>query len=135
MADDDTPTWTLAEHLKAGEAALDEIQGDPARAASAQPVCHHFDEIEPTDMLQVDREDIYTAVSKQLSDLGVVFAADRLEGWETSAPTHSWLGQRIPGLFHAANAAGLIYCGWTWEPTGRQPVGASTLTIINNRSD
>ncbi|HET6523824.1 hypothetical protein [Sphingopyxis sp.] len=135
MTDDDIPTWTLSEHLDAGETALHEILADAERAASAQPICHHFDEAEPTDILLVDREDIYTEVSRRLSDLGVNFAADRLEGWETYQPSVDWLRQRIPDLFHFANSAGLIYCGWTWEPRDRQPVSASTVTVVNNRSD
>ena len=135
MIDDDIPTWTLPEHLAAGEEALNRITGDTDRAQFAQPVCHHFAEVEPTDILSVDREDIYAAVSRQLSQLGVDFAADRLEGWEVSAPNQNWLRKRIPDLFQAANDAGLIYCGWTWEPKGRQPVGASLLTVINNRSN
>jgi hypothetical protein len=135
MTDLSMPTWTLSEHLDAGETALHEIRADAERAAAAQPICHHFDEVEPTDILLVDREDIYTEVFRQLSDLGVDFAADRLEGWETSQPTADWLHQRIPDLFHFANSAGLIYCGWTWEPRDRQPVSASTVTVVNHRSN
>ena len=135
MTDDDIPTWTLSEHLKAGEAALAKIQADVERAASAQPICHHFDECEPTDILHVDRDEIYATVSDHFSTLGVDFAADRLEAWETSSPNFQWLNQRVPSLFQAADEAGLIYCGWTWEPKDRQPINASTVNVINNLSN
>lgn len=135
MTDDDIPAWTLSEHLKAGEAALAEIQADRERAAGAQPICHHFDECEPTDILRADRHEIYATASDQFSTLGVDFAANRLEAWEISSPNFQWLNQRVPALFQAADEAGLIYCGWTWEPKDRQPISASTVTVINNRSN
>ncbi|PCD02666.1 hypothetical protein COC42_14850 [Sphingomonas spermidinifaciens] len=67
--------------------------------------------------------------------LGLEFAADRLEAWEHAQPASGWITARIPPLIEAAASNGLRYEGWSWEPSGRQPVCATTFEIINNRTD
>jgi len=79
-------------------------------------------------------EATYRKVVPLFASAGVEFLPDRLEAWERVKPQMEWLATRIPRVMEAAKAAGLVYRGWTWEPRDRQPIAASDIEIINNRS-
>lgn len=131
MTISDPPIWSLDEHMAAGASAIGLIEA--AQQTVAQ-VCHHFDEINPVDPEVVSVEATYRPLCDRFSDLGVTFAPDRLEAWENAEPSKRWLEERIPAIFAAAAASCLIYRGWTWEPIDRQPIGASDIEVINNRT-
>ena len=128
--------WTLDDHLRFGVEAIQEIKEDD-RAQVAQPVCHHF-------FAETDNEEEYL---RQISGerfehldpifeaIGLGFASDRLEAWETVIPTLDWLQLRIPQMLQIASESGLSeYQGWTFEPRLGPAIGASTVNVINNRS-
>ena len=134
MWDDEPPTWSLEDHLREGRQAVAAIERQP-EANAPQPVCHHFSELKRVDPDKVSVERTYAPVKPVFEAMGLSFLSDRLEAWEKSQPTLHWLELRIPALVAAASAYGLVYEGWTWEPRGRQPLGASTISVVNNRSD
>jgi len=134
MLEDEPPTWSLEDHLREGREAVAVIGGQPEGDAR-QPLCHHFSEENPVDPVKVSVEDTYASAMPVFDALGLSFLADRLEAWEERQPTLHWIEVLIPDLMRAASAHGLIYEGWTWEPRGRQPLGACTFQVINNRSD
>ena len=84
--------------------------------------------------MAVSVRDTYSPLEPVFAALGVEFLSDRLEAWERCEPSPQWLETRIPALLKAASTNGLIYEGWTWEPRDRQPLGASTVCVINNRT-
>ena len=132
MDEIEPPLWTLQEHLTAGGIALARIEADRAKVDPA-PVCHHFCEADPVDPMAASVEATYRYLSPRFAALEVEFLADRLEAWETVRPDRQWLEIRIPAILKAARASGLLYQGWSWEPRGRQPIGACDFPIINNR--
>jgi len=127
------PNWTLSDHLSAGYAALEEISRDRAHTGP-EPICHHFDERDPVDPITVSVEDTYRDLCPRFQEIGLEFLADRLEAWETATPTRSWLEKRISAILETVEQSRLYYRGWTWEPRDRQPIAASDITIINNRT-
>lgn len=133
MWDDEPPDWSLEDHLQKGREAVAAVESQP-EAEDPQPLCHHFSEANAVDPEKVRVEDIYSPLEPAFDALGLSFLSDRLEAWETRQPTRQWLETTIPNLVRIASAHGLIYEGWTWEPLGRQPLGASTVSVINNRS-
>lgn len=84
--------------------------------------------------MRVSVEATYRHLRRRFAELGVDFAPDRLEAWEVAKPDRHWLEGRVPAIFAAASASGLVYRGWTWEPTDRQPIGASDIEVINNQT-
>jgi len=84
--------------------------------------------------MTVSVEDTYSYLSPRFQALGLDFLADRLEAWEIEKPDRAWLDKRIAGVIEMAEQSGLQYLGWTWEPRDRQPIAASDITVINNRS-
>jgi hypothetical protein len=133
MDDAEPPLWTMAQHLAAGSTAIAQIEADHMHAAP-EPVCHHFYEVDPVDPMEVSVEATYRHLVPRFATVGLDFLSDRLEAWETVKPRHEWLHRRVPAILEAAKAAGLAYQGWTWEPRDRQPIGASSVQIINNRT-
>lgn len=133
MDDAEPPRWTIAQHLVAGSTAIMQIEADRMHVAP-EPVCHHFDEIDPVDPMEVSVEATYFHLVPLFESAGLDFLPDRLEAWETARPEADWLQRRVPAIFEAAKTACLVYRGWTWEPVGRQPIGASDIHIINYRS-
>ena len=133
MNNAELPRWTMVQHLAAGSTAIMQIEADRVHAAP-EPVCHHFYTVEPVDPMEVSVEATYRHVVPLFASVGVDFLPDRLEAWETIKPQAEWLQTRIPAMLEAAKTAGLVYQGWTWEPRDRQPIGASDIQIINNRT-
>lgn len=133
MTDDEPPVWSLEDHLRQGRDALAEI-GQQPQTNAPQPLCHHFSEMEPVDPILVSVEGTYSSLKPAFEALGLSFLSDRLEAWQNCQPTTQWLESLIPALVRTASANGLIYEGWTWEPVGRQPLGACTFQVINNRT-
>jgi hypothetical protein len=133
MDDEEALPWDLAAHIAAGMAAIARIESDGARYGP-EPICHHFDAVDPVDPINVSVEATYGDLAPRFAALGVEFLPDRLEAWETARPEAEWLNKRLPAIFEAANASGLEYQGWTWEPFGQQSIGASKVQVINNRS-
>jgi len=133
MEDAEPPRWTMAQHLAAGSTAIMQIEADRVHAAP-EPVCHHFYEVDPVDPMEVSVEATYRHVVPLFAPAGVDFLPDRLEAWETVKPRMEWLQRRIPRILEAAKEAGLVYQGWTWEPRDRQPIGASDIQVVNNRT-
>jgi hypothetical protein len=125
--------WTLPQHLAAGSTAIVQIEADCTQVAP-EPVCHHFHEVDPVDPMEVSVEATYRHVVPLFASSGVDFLPDRLEAWETIRPDREWLQRRVPAIYEAAGAAGLVYLGWTWEPRDRKPIGATELRVINHRS-
>lgn len=125
--------WTIAQHLAAGSTAIMQIEADLSHP-TPQPVCHHFYESDPIDPMKVSMEAAYRHAVPLFASIKVDFLSDRLEAWETVKPSGAWLQQRIPAILEAAGSAGLVYRGWTWEPPDRQPIGASDIWVINNRT-
>jgi hypothetical protein len=134
MLDDEPPIWSLEDHLREGREAVAAIAAE-REGDAPQPLCHHFSEENPVDPEKVSVEDIYAPAQPAFDALGLAFLADRLEAWEERQPCLQWIELLIPELMRTASAHGLIYEGWTWEPHGRQPLGACTFQVINNRSD
>jgi hypothetical protein len=132
MQESDPPSWSLEDHLREGSKAIAAI--NIVDAERTQPICHHFSEVQPIDAMTASREEEYGHLTPIFADASVQFASDRLEAWETIRPNEDWLVQRITRLYQIASEHALIYEGWTWEPPGRQPIGACTFTVINNRS-
>jgi hypothetical protein len=133
MTEEDPPIWTLEDHLREGQRALlavnlDEMSNEP------QAVCHHFSEQVPIDPVLESKEQKYRHLLPIFATASIEFANDRLEGWERVQPSPDWLKERIPALFEIAAKHALIYEGWTWEPRMRQPIGACTFQVINNRT-
>lgn len=133
MHDDDPLVWTLEEHLSAGADALSQIGGDYMHI-NPEPICHHFSAVNPVDPMTVSVEATYRHLCHRFSSLGVEFLPDRLEAWEITKPDQQWLITRIPAVFESASLSGLHYQGWTWEPRNRQPIGATDIQVINNRT-
>jgi hypothetical protein len=133
MSDEEAPNWTLEEHVAAGATALAKINAD-RRHIDAQPICHHFEEMNPVDPILVSVTETYRDLCPRFATLGVEFLPDRLEAWETTRPDLHWLSMRIPAIWQASTETGLVYRGWTWEPRSGQPISASDITVINNRS-
>lgn len=133
MDDPEPPRWNMSQHLAAGMTAIAQIEADRTHMAP-QPVCHHFSQMNPVDPAEVSVDAIYGRFVPLLAMLGVEFLPDRLEAWETVAPNAEWLQTRVPAILEASNAAGLMYEGWTWEPRDRQPISASAICVINNRT-
>lgn len=133
MNDAEPPPLTMAQHLVAGLTAILQIEADRTYLAP-EPVCHHFDEVSPVDPMEISVEATYGQFVPQFAAAGVDFFPDRLEAWETVSPKPEWLQMRIPAILEAAKAAGLVYRGWTWEPRHRQPISASDINVINNRT-
>jgi len=133
MDDAEPPRWTMAQHLAAGSTAIMQIEADRMHVGP-EPVCHHFYEGAPVDPMEVSVEATYRHLVPLFASAGVDFLPDRLEAWETVKPQTEWLQRRIPAIFEAAKTGGLVYQGWTWKPLNRQPIGASDIQIINNRS-
>lgn len=123
--------WTMEQHLAASRQAVREIERE--QRPGPQPICHHFDAINPVDPMTVSVEDTYRHLCGRFSDMGLDLLPDRLEAWETSKADAFWVAERIPVMFDIASASGLIYRGWTWEPSDRQPIGTATFQVINNR--
>lgn len=132
MGNAEPPIWTLAQHFAAGSTAIGQIVSQ--RLAAPEPVCHHFCEIDAVDPMKVSVEATYCQFVPLFVSAGVNFLPDRLEAWETVKPSDEWLQRRIPLILEAAEKARLIYEGWTWEPRNRQPVGATDIQVINNRT-
>lgn len=134
MQDDEQLTWSLEDHLHEGRKAVAAIERQP-QTNTPQPLCHHFSEVEPVDPMKVSVEDTCSPLEPAFEVLGLSFLSDRLEAWQICQPSSQWLELLIPALVRTASARGLIYEGWTWEPRGRQPLGACTFPVVNNRSD
>lgn len=132
QSDDRAPLWTFDDHLREGSRALLAI-GQLAGASAPQPVCHHFSEIDPIDVVTPSMTETYSRLEPLFAAAQVSFVSDRLEAWETIIPNSSWLSRRIPEMHRIAAANSLIYEGWTWEPRGGQPISASTFSVVNNR--
>jgi hypothetical protein len=126
------PTWSLKDHLREGRKAVAAIAQEPL-ARDLQPLCHHFSEEEYSDPMKVSIEDTYAPLKPVFGALGLTFLCDGLEAWQRCRPSTQWLETLIPQLVRTASANGLIYEGWTWEPVGRQPIGACTIEVINHR--
>lgn len=133
MDDNEPPIWTLEEHLSAGKVALSQIDADYMHT-TPQPICHHFSAMNPVNPMTVSVEATYRHLCLPFLSLGVEFLPDRLEALETTKPDRRWLMTRIPAIFEAASLSGLYYQGWTWEPRDRQPIGATDIQVINNRT-
>ncbi len=133
MDNAEPPRWTMAQHLAAGSTAIMQIEADEVHKAP-EPVCHHFYAFEPVDPMEISVEAAYRHVVPLFASVGVSFLPDRLEAWETIKPQAEWLKIRIPAMLEAGKTAGLVYQGWTWEPRDREPIGASDIQIINNRT-
>lgn len=133
MADDELTPWSLDEHLRAGAAALDQIERNDDRSGP-QPICHHFYSVDPIDPIEVSVEATFNGLLPVFAELGLEFLPDRLEAWETGVPTLKWLNMRIPTILKTARTSRLEYQGWSWEPCDRQPVNATNFVIINNRT-
>ena len=131
LEDSEPPTWSLEDHLREGRQALLAIE---KLGIAPQPICHHFSEVTPIDEITHSREETYGHLEPIFALNSITFASDRLEGWETARPDESWLSQRIPKIYQVASEHALIYEGWTWEPRQRQPIGACTFEVINNRT-
>lgn len=129
--DADPLRLTMAHYFAAGSAAIMQIEADCSHA-TAQPVCHHFDERDPIDPVNVSMEEAYRHVVPLYASIGVDFLPDRLEAWETVKPSSEWLHQRVPAILETAGSVGLLYRGWTWEPRDGQPIGASDIQVLNN---
>ena len=134
MWDAEPPTWSLEDHLREGREAVSDIKRQP-QGKAPQPLCHHFSEIEAVDRMEVSVEDAYSPLEPAFEALGLSFLSDRLEAWQNCQPSIQWLEVLIRALVRTASDHGLIYDGWTWEPHGRQPLGASTFQVTNKRSD
>lgn len=130
-SDEDEVTWVLSELLEESRRAIAELALDEVRGAQPQPVCHHFSEQQPVDTMLVVTGEVYGGLTPVFEAAGVAFESDRLEAWETVQPDSVWLDARIAALHRLAAENGLIYVGWTWEPRGRQPVGACKFQVIN----
>ena len=133
MQEDKPPIWSLEIHLNEGLKAIAAIQNTDGDR-EPKPICHHFSERDPIDVWSGSREKTYGYMLSIFADASVSFAADRLECWETAHPDKAWLSERIPSIYRIADDHALIYEGWTWEPRHRQPIGACTFQVINNRS-
>lgn len=133
MDDSEPSIWTLAEHLSAGKLALSQIDSDYLQTTPA-PICHHFSAMNPVEPITVSMAAIYRHLCPLFESLGVEFLPDRLDAWETTKPDRHWLMTRVPAIFEAASLSGLYYQGWTWEPRDRQPIGATDIQVINNRT-
>jgi len=133
MDDVEPPLWTMAQHLAAGSTAIIQIKADLLHEAP-EPVCHHFYEVDPVDPMAVSVEATYRHRVPLFASAGLDFLPDRLEAWETVRPQIAWLQRCIPAILELAKTSGLVYQGWTWEPRDRQPIGASNIQIINNRT-
>ncbi|WP_420381281.1 hypothetical protein [Novosphingobium sp.] len=133
MDTNEPPSWNLDEHLSAGEVALSRIDADYLHT-TPEPICHHFSAVNPVDPMTVSVEATYRHLCLPFLSFGVEFLVDRLEAWETTNPDRQWLMTRIPAIFAAASSFGLYYQGWTWEPRNRQPIGATTIRVINKRT-
>ena len=133
MDDNEPPIWTLQEHLSAGKLALSQIDADYLHT-TPEPICHHFSAVNPVDPMTVSVEASYRHLCLPLLSLGVEFMPDRLVAWDTTKPDRQWLMTRRPSIFEAANLSGLYYQGWTWEPRNREPIGATDILVINNRT-
>ena len=131
--DNEPPLRSAEEHLAASEAALTEIAADNLNRG-VQPICHHFDEANPVDPVLISVEATYRHNCPVFAAAGLEFLSDRLEAWETSEPSREWLKKRVPELLAIACQARLHYRGWTWEPTGRQPICATDFRVVNNRT-
>ena len=126
-------TWSLEEHMRQGREAVAAIALEGAHEVT-QPLCHHFSEAVPVDPMTVSVADTYSPLEPVFEAQGLEFLSDRLEAWEDCKPTLDWLEARIRMLMHISSANGLIYEGWTWEQRNRQPLGACTFRVINNRT-
>jgi hypothetical protein len=133
MDNADPPPWTMAQHFAAGSTAIAQIRRHRMHV-DPEPVCHHFDEVDPVDPIEVDVAATYRHLEPKFAAVGLEFLPDRHEAWEIIEPNQEWLEKRVPAILVAANEGGLIYRGWTWEPRGRQPINASQLQVINNRT-
>lgn len=137
MEDGDPPTWTLEEHLRHGREAIEAISADLVHSG-AEPVCHHFS---PGNGIDADRllfelgyaERVYGGLEALFGAHGLEFLLDRREAWENCSPSLDWLQERVPMIVETAASNGLNYEGWTWEPVDRQPLGACTFNVINNK--
>ena len=135
MDQEELPDWTLADHLDAGRAALKAIACDSDLGTLPQPVCHHFGELVPVEEMKESREAVYAGLESAFQPLGLDFSTFSLDAWETVVPNLEWLERRLPALLSLAAECGLTYEGWTWEPRARQPVSASTVEVLNFRSE
>jgi len=133
MEDYEPPIWSLEQHLSAGKIALSQIDADYLHT-NCEPICHHFSAVSPVDPMTVSVEATYRDLCLPFLSLGLEFLPDRLEAWENTKPDRKWLMTRIPAIFEAASLFGLHYQGWTWEPREREPVGATNIQLMNNRT-
>ena len=134
MSNDEPPAWSIEDHLREGRDAVAAIEREP-QANVPQPLCHHFSEVEQVDPMTVSVEEAYSPIRPVFEALGLSFLSDRLEAWQDCQPNLQWLELLIPALVRTASAHGLVYEGWTWEPRGTQPLGASTLRVVSNTLD
>jgi hypothetical protein len=139
---DETLSWSVEDHLRNGEASIAEI--GPVDPKDAR-VCFHltpitYDESEPwSDQASYNlrAKPLFDALGLPL-DIDYVGGTSGIEAWETAVPTVSWLHARVPALAELANAAGLEFGGWSFEP--REPRNASyvscgpSLNVVNRYS-
>lgn len=133
VQEDNTSDWSLEDHLREGSMAIAKIKCADVEQ-QPHPICHHFSEVKPIDVMGTSREETYEYLAPIFASAAVQFVSDRLEAWETASPHEDWLVQRIPQIFQIAGQHALVYEGWTWEPAKMQPIGACTFTVVNNRS-
>jgi hypothetical protein len=109
-----------------------------AASEEAQRVCHHFAPYSDAE----HREDLLSApyigpLVGALEELGSGFDIDVVGGSfgvecsEEVSPTEKWVRLRVPQMCQIAEAAGVHYDGWSWEPSGKPPVVASpNLSVL-----
>lgn len=95
-------------------------------------ICHHFSPyaVDATNEEMLTRDDLRglaaaLASSHPTFDIDLIGGSFGIECWEDGAPTLEWVKARIPQMCTIAQAAGVHYDGWSWEPPGRQPVAAT----------
>lgn len=123
----------INKHISEGHLAIALIAKRPEYLIP-QDICHHFSEVIPEDPMAVSVSEKYGHLVPHFAELGLDFLTDRLEAWEVAIPKSDWLEARIRSIFIETRSYGLNYEGWTWEPREGQPLGATNIEVINNRT-
>ena len=86
MEDDEPLIWTKGQHLAAGLEAILQIEADRAHVAP-EPVCHHFDAVDPIDPGDVSVEETYRHFVPLFATVGVEFCLIALKRGRRSNPS------------------------------------------------
>lgn len=141
---DDEPIWSIDDHIRYGEAVVDQILPMEIALEDSR-VCFHLTPVDFDDSEPWSEEASYNRRAKPLFDaLGLPLDIDYvggtsgIEAWETVIPSVDWLHLRIPALIDLAECIGLHFDGWSFEPL--KPRDASflscgpTLGVVNRNS-